>query len=102
MARQDDVFIRANYSANADIVLDKREQVLAIDEGLLQFDGEQAYVEVETAPQQFERRDVETGLSDGIQIEIVSGLQETDKVKNPNAEQGPNAQASRNGGRRAG
>jgi HlyD family secretion protein len=88
------LFLRANYSANADIVLDKREQVLAIDEGLLQFDGDQAYVEVETGPQQFERRDVETGLSDGIQIEIVSGLAETDKVKNPNTDLAPGAQAT--------
>jgi HlyD family secretion protein len=81
---QPDLLLRANYSANADIVLDKREQVLAIDEGLLQFEGEQAFVEVETAPQTFERRDVVTGLSDGIQIEIVSGLAESDAVKNPN------------------
>jgi HlyD family secretion protein len=88
------LLLRANYSANADIVLDKREQVLAIDEGLLQFDGEQAYVEVETAPQQFERRDVVTGLSDGIQIEIVSGLAETDKVKNPNTDLAPGEQAT--------
>jgi HlyD family secretion protein len=94
-----DLFLRANYSANADIVLDKREDVLAIDEGLLQFEGEQAYVEVQTAPQQFERRDVETGLSDGIQIEIVSGISETDEIKNPNTDQGPGAQASRGAGR---
>ena len=78
--------LRANYSANADIVLDKREQVLAIDEGLLQFEDDKTFVEVETAPQTFERRDVVTGLSDGIQIEIVSGLSETDKVKNPNTD----------------
>jgi HlyD family secretion protein len=81
-----DLFLRANYSANADIVLDKREDVLAIDEGLLQFDGEQAYVEIETGPQQFERRDVETGLSDGIQIEIVSGIGADDKIKQPNTD----------------
>jgi HlyD family secretion protein len=83
---QADLFLRANYSANADIVLDKREDVLAIDEGLLQFDGEQAYVEIETGPQQFERRDVETGLSDGIQIEIVSGIGADDKIKQPNTD----------------
>ena len=83
---QKDMLIRANYSASADIVLDKREQVLALDEGLLQFEGEKPYVEVETAPQKFERREIETGLSDGIQIEIVSGLTATDKVKNPNTE----------------
>lgn len=81
---QADVFLRANYSANADIVLDKREQVLAIDEGLLQFDGERPYVEVEVAPQVFERRDLEVGLSDGLKIEVVSGLAEGEKIKNPN------------------
>ncbi len=79
-----DLLIRANYSANADIVLDRRDDVLAIDEGLLQFEGEQAYVEVETAPQQFERRDVELGLSDGIQVEVLTGLAERDQIKNPN------------------
>lgn len=83
-------FIRANYSASADIVLDKREAVLALDEGVLQFEGEKAYVEVETAPQKFERRDIETGLSDGLKIEIVSGLTEEDKVKNPNPEAAAN------------
>lgn len=101
---QADLFLRANYSANADIVLDKREQVLAIDEGLLQFDGEQAYVEVETAPQQFERRNIETGLSDGLQIEIVSGVSETDKIKNPNTDlvAGPPPGAPAGGARRGG
>jgi len=74
-------FVRANYSANADIVLDRRDDVLAIDEGLLQFDGERPFVEVETAPQQFEKRYVETGLSDGINIEIVSGLEAGARIK---------------------
>jgi len=83
---QADLFLRANYSANADIVLDKREGVLAIDEGLLQFDGDKPYVEVETAPQTFERREIVTGLSDGIKIEVVSGLSADDKVKNPNTD----------------
>ncbi len=63
---QKDVTIRANYSANADIVLDRREQVLAINESLLQFEDGKPFVEVETAPQKFERREVKTGLSDGI------------------------------------
>lgn len=108
LAPQSDVFIRANYSANADIVLDRRDGVLAIDEGLLQFDGEQPYVEVETAPQVFERRDIVTGLSDGLQIEVVSGLSEEDRVKNPNPDlaagaAGNGAQASaRPTGQRAG
>jgi HlyD family secretion protein len=85
LAEQNDRFIRANYSANADIVLDRRDDVLAIDESLLQFDEGKPYVEVETAPQQFERRDIETGISDGISIEITSGLTEQDKIKKPSA-----------------
>ena len=63
--------------------------MLAIHESLLQFEGEKPFVEVETAPQQFERRDIQTGLSDGLQIEVVSGLTESDKVKNPNPDAAP-------------
>jgi HlyD family secretion protein len=83
LAEQQDRLIRANYSANADIVLDRRDDVLAIDESLLQFDEGKPYVEVETAPQTFERRDIETGISDGISIEVVSGIGADDKVKKP-------------------
>ncbi len=73
--------LRANYSANADIVLDRREQVLAINESLLKFEGDKRLVEVETAPQKFEKREVKTGLSDGIVVEVLSGVSETDKLK---------------------
>jgi HlyD family secretion protein len=62
-------------------VLERRDKVLAIDEGLLKFEGDKSFVEVETTPQVFERREVKTGLSDGIAIEVVSGLQEADKIK---------------------
>ncbi len=74
-------FIRAGYSANADIVLDRKDKVLAIKESLLQFESETAFVEVETAPQQFEKRTIELGLSDGINIEVISGLTIKDKIK---------------------
>jgi HlyD family secretion protein len=87
---QADILVRANYSANADIVLGRRDSVLAINESLLQFDAGKPFVEVETEAQRFERRDIETGLSDGIQIEIVSGLTATDKVKGPAAQRRPN------------
>jgi HlyD family secretion protein len=76
-----DVIIRANYSANADIVLDRRDQVVAVKESVLQFEGNDTYVEVETAPQTFERRKVKTGLSDGIKIEVLEGLAKDDKIK---------------------
>ncbi len=84
MQLKDSVFVRANYSANADIVLDRRDSVLAIQEAWLQFDEEKPYVEVETGEQLFEKREVKTGLSDGIQIEVLSGLTPDVKIKNPN------------------
>lgn len=80
----DTVFVRAGYSANADIVLDRRDSVLAISEALLQFDNDSAFVEVETEPQTFEKRYIETGLSDGINIEVLSGITKDDKIKKLN------------------
>ncbi len=74
-------FLRAGYSANADIVLDRRDQVLAINEGNLIIEGNRTFVEVATGEQQFERREVRTGLSDGINIEIVSGLAAGEAIK---------------------
>ena len=82
----DDVFIRAGYSANASIVLEKKEDVLVIPEALLQFDKttNKPYVELAIgaeADQKFERKDIEIGISDGVNVEILSGLTEEDKVK---------------------
>lgn len=80
---QAETFLRAGYSANADIVLDKREQVISLNERFLQFEEKVPFVEVETEPQIFERRDIEVGLSDGIFIEITSGISLEDKIKEP-------------------
>ncbi len=85
------MLIRANYSANADIVLDEKKQVLAIREALVQYAGtsgdkgpaDKPFVEVETSPQTFTRKDVVLGLSDGIKVEVVSGITKTDKIKIP-------------------
>lgn len=77
----DQLFLRANYSANADIVLDKKENVLAINEGNLIIEDKANFVEVEIAPQKFEKREIKTGLSDGINIEILSGLTASEKIK---------------------
>ncbi len=76
-------FIRAGYSANADIVLQKADKVMAVKESLLQFEGDSSFVEVETGPQKFEKRYVKTGISDGINIEVLSGVQVKDKIKVP-------------------
>ena len=77
----DDLFVRAGSSANADIVLDRRDQVLALKEALLQFEGRTPYVEVEVSPQVFERRDVTLGLSDGIVVEVIEGVGPEDRIK---------------------
>lgn len=82
----DDIFIRAGYSANASIVLEKKDDILVISEALLQFDKDtnKPYVEVSTGSvdeQKFERKDIEVGISDGVNVEIVSGLTEEDNVK---------------------
>ena len=74
-------FLRAGYSATADIVLDKRDQVLAIREGNLIFDDGKTFVDLMVGEQQFERKEVQTGLSDGINIEILDGLDEDDQIK---------------------
>jgi HlyD family secretion protein len=78
----DNQFIRAGYSANASIVLDKRDSVLVIPEGLLKFQNDSSFVEIQTAvEQQFKKQYVQTGLSDGINIEITTGLDKEDKIK---------------------
>ena len=78
-------FIRSGYSANADIVLGRADHVLAIPESLLHFQNDTStYVDLETAPQTFTKKFIKTGLSDGINIQVLSGLTEKDKVQVPN------------------
>lgn len=81
--KADTTFIRAGLSANASIILAKADSVLAIKEALLQFDPktQQPFVEVATGEQQFERRDVELGISDGIYVEVKKGISKDDKIK---------------------
>ncbi|MBT8326055.1 MAG: efflux RND transporter periplasmic adaptor subunit, partial [Winogradskyella sp.] len=68
----DSTFIRAGLSANASIILDKAEDVLAIPEALVQYDAKtkEPFVEVEIGDQKFERKNVELGISNGIFVEV--------------------------------
>lgn len=86
ISKDNSAFLRAGYSANADIILDKKENVMAISESVLQFEKEKPFVEIETTPQHFEKRFIKTGLSDGINIEVSEGLKKTDKLKVPQLE----------------
>lgn len=76
-----EIFIRAGYSANADIVLARADSVMAISESFLNFEKDSVFVEVETEPQVFDKRYIKTGLSDGINIEVKEGLTMKDKIK---------------------
>lgn len=86
---KEDQFIRAGYSANADVVLARRDSVLALNESLIQYedDGASAFVEIETGNQEFEKREIEVGLSDGIITEVISGIDENDAIKDWNRPQ---------------
>ncbi len=77
-----DQFIRAGYSANANVVLARRDSVLAINEGLVQYEDEtETFVEVKTGEQQYDKRKVELGLSDGIKVQVLSGVDKGDNIK---------------------
>ncbi len=86
----DSTFIRAGLSANASIILEKAENVLAIKEALVQYDEEtkKPYVEVEVGDQKFERKDLELGIGDGIFVEVKNGISKEDKIKVWNPVQG--------------
>lgn len=88
---RDSTFIRAGLSANASIILDRRDDVLSIKEALVQYDPEtkKPFIEVEIGDQDYERRDVELGLSNGIDVEVLSGVSEGDKIKVWNALKAP-------------
>lgn len=79
----DSVFVRAGYSANASLLLEKKDSVMSIPEALLQFDREtnKPYVEIKDEKGKFVRKKIETGISDGINVEILSGLELEDKIK---------------------
>ncbi len=81
MTQPEDVFIRAGMSSNADIILEKRDSVLALLERDLVMANDTTYVEVETTPQKFEKRVIKTGLSDGINIEVLEGVDTSAVIK---------------------
>lgn len=78
--------IRSGYSANAEIVLAEAKNVLAVQESAIEFDGDDTYVYVikgEGDKQTYERRKVQTGISNGINIEIRSGVKPNERIRGP-------------------
>ena len=72
--------LRAGYSANADVIIDQKEDVLLVHERLVHFDADSTYVELKNESGEIVPRKVETGLSDGLKVEISSGLSEGEEV----------------------
>jgi HlyD family secretion protein len=80
----DTIQMRSGYSANADIVLAEGKDVLSVPESAIEFSGDSTFVYVikgESSDKTYIRTHVETGLSDGVKIEIRKGLTEKDMVR---------------------
>ena len=82
LSNRDNTFIRAGLSANASIILEKVDEVLAIKESLIQFDGktQKPFVEVETTKQKFARKNLVLGVSDGIYVEVKNGIKDKSEL----------------------
>lgn len=81
--QKDNFVLRAGYSSNAELIIEQKENILAVPERLVSFEdgGKKAFVEVSTGQgKEPKKTEIKTGLSDGLNIEVVSGLKEGDKV----------------------
>ncbi len=78
----DDVFLRAGYSANADIILDKRDSVLAINERDIIYAGDTTFIELVKDNDELDKIEIDLGLSDGILVEVLeSPIDTTQAIK---------------------
>jgi HlyD family secretion protein len=74
--------LRSGYSANADIVLEKRDSVLTVPESIVEFNvtGDSAFVQVKNG-EEWKRTYIRTGLSDGINLEVLDGVNAETELK---------------------
>ncbi len=80
----DSVYLRAGYSANGSIIINKAEQVMTIPESVIEFSGDSTYVYclTDSVPtQQFERKAIKTGISNGVNIQVLSGISEDVRLR---------------------
>ena len=76
-----DIFLRAGYSANADIIIDRKDQVVAIQERDVIYEDDKTFVELVEGDQEYKKHEVNLGLSDGLMVEVISGLDTTTMIK---------------------
>lgn len=77
----DSVTVRSGYSANAEIILQRAEHVLSIPESVISFENDSAFVYVKVGEQEYSRRFVSMGISDGINVQALSGISENDVLR---------------------
>ena len=82
----ENVFVRAGYSANADILIDRREGVISIPESSIEFEGTKTFVNLLTSDstatdQTFERKEIQIGLSNGVNVEVTEGLTGNEQIR---------------------
>src|SRR6266850_2273815 len=75
--------LRAGYSANAEVIISRRDSVLYIPERLIIQRHDSSFVTVRTGPGKTAQRAIKTGLSDAINVEVLEGLQVTDSIVEP-------------------
>jgi len=79
----DEIFVRSGYSANAEIVVNDAKNIFVVSENTVEFENDTAYVYIlkSESPQTFEKKQVSIGISDGLNIEIKSGVDEFMKIR---------------------
>lgn len=80
VTQTDERFLRAGYSANGDIIIYQKDSVLAIKERDIIYDGSDTFVEVKNGDD-FEKKEIEIGISDGLNTEVLSGIDSTMQVR---------------------
>jgi len=74
------IALRAGYSANAEIVINKKDSVLVLPERLVTFRNDSAFVEIPGDKGEAKQLPIKTGLSDGLKVEILAGIDEGKEV----------------------
>lgn len=87
----DDVFLRAGYSANADIILDKRDSVIAINERDVIYSGDTTFIELVKGDEELDKIEVQLGLSDGILVEVLNSPIDTSQTIKKRVDSGKTA-----------
>jgi len=80
-SQPDDVFLRAGYSGNGDIIISRKDEVIAVQERDVLYEDDTTYVELVKGDQEYEKKIVTLGLSDGLYVEVIEGLDTLTQIK---------------------